>query len=242
MSICHHNIRVGIVYVFKENGEVRSMVVWEDLQVSLLEITSYSYNLTKDSLINTQTHLRDSYIETSEGAHIEASRGSRMGKRTKTTETGSWRCSLVLATAPTDSMAVKGWGAIFTGQTRWEEAAIGPGQLIHLEAEPRVRRRAVVQRVAEFYKLSSPKNAAAVRTWPFHPPCGPHSIKSLTQWIEKWQKQHSSLSGLYSLWPNLLKRTKPQTCEPSSPWSPFPNLSSQSLVEAAEALQTEWCS
>lgn len=91
----------------------------------------------------------------------------------------------MLAIAPTDSTAVKGWGAIFTGQARWKEAAIGPGQLIHLEAEPRVRGRAVVQRAAEFYKLSSPKNAAAVRTWPIHPPCGPHSIKSLTQWIEK---------------------------------------------------------
>lgn len=32
-------------------------------------------------MLNTQTRLRDSYIETSEGAHIEASRGSRMGEK-----------------------------------------------------------------------------------------------------------------------------------------------------------------
>lgn len=61
-------------YILKTQKESNHiMAVCENLLVSPLK--SYkldNYNSTKDSLPNTETHLRDTHIETSDGGHIRA--------------------------------------------------------------------------------------------------------------------------------------------------------------------------
>lgn len=50
------------------------------LSYSQLKVTTMdNYNSTKDPLLNTQTCLKDPYIETSEGGHIRMNRGGGMG-------------------------------------------------------------------------------------------------------------------------------------------------------------------
>lgn len=79
-----------------------------------------SYNSTKDSVFSTQTHLRDSHIETSEGGHVGASRGGRRGAGQR------WGRSPVLAESAAVAIAEKGQGATLTGQTGGPEAAVQP--------------------------------------------------------------------------------------------------------------------
>lgn len=56
--------------------------------------------------------------------------------------------------------------------------------------------------------------------------------------IMKRQKQHSNLSGLYTLRLNPLERTEPQTCEATSPRRPLTCSSLCSLAESAETAKT----
>lgn len=55
--------------------------------------------------------------------------------------------------APGEMIAVNGQGATPTEKTGETEAAMRPGWLEHIEAEPNFRDREAVQRVAAFYKL-----------------------------------------------------------------------------------------
>lgn len=66
----------------------------------------------------------------------------------------SHRCIPEFSAVPEDAIAVNSRTATPTGYTRYAETAIKPGQVAHIETEPRVKGREVVQRMAVFYNQS----------------------------------------------------------------------------------------
>lgn len=78
--------------------------------------------------------------------HLKVSEKGRQAREKD--KHGSHRHNPLLAAAPTNMIAVNGQSAISTGQASGAEAAIQTEWPVHIEAEPRVRGREAVQRVA----------------------------------------------------------------------------------------------
>lgn len=92
-----------------------------------------------------------------------------------------------------------------------------------------VELRELVQREAAVDQLPSPgKQRHRFRNPPpVHPSHCPFGITTLTQQISKRQKQHSSLSGLNSLWLTSLEKTELQSYKPTYPYPPLPHPSDE---------------
>lgn len=126
-----------------------------------------SYHSTKESLQNTQTHLRSLHIVTSEGGCIWANGGGR----TKEGQRQERKSQSSTPSGPAHVITVKGQEATPCGQTREAEAAVQPKWPVYIEAEPRIRGWEVLQRVAVIKKSPSPLQESPSPTpTPCHPP------------------------------------------------------------------------
>lgn len=194
------------------------MVMREDPLVSLLKVTTWTAIIQQRISCSTyKPCMRKPWIETSEGGHIRANKGEQSG--VGGIQRCSCRCGLVLTVV----IAEKDQNAAHSGQTTSTETAIRPGWLAHIEPEPKVRSRELMQKVAVFYNLPSPdKGFHRGRNTPTSSFYSPPSSKIFTWHIKKGLRKLSILSGLYSLWLNLLEKAELQTCEATFPTLPRP--------------------
>lgn len=138
-------------------------------------------NSTKDSLLNTKTHLRDLHIETPADGHIKASREvvGREEEKRQEMQMQSGTCH----TVPVDAIAVKGQGATpHLEEQRWSSSNQAWVTSTHWDWVWGQRQRSEA-RVAVFNKSQSPDiESLKHRNTPSYPPVAcpelnPHSLE-----------------------------------------------------------------
>lgn len=182
------------------------MVAWEVFHVSLLKVTSWAGIIQQIIPYPIHKHiwnicaLRHLKVSISEWGDMARGGNDRDGSKI-------W--SPALPISPAITKVVKGQCPSPTGKTRGAEAAI---QLSGLHCGwAQVQGQKNKRRIVAADQPPSPGKQSHRCRNPCSPPFhGPPGITTLTGQTARGQKQHSSLSGPYSLQLNPLESTEPQ--------------------------------